>query len=133
MRLRFSLRLVFVVVTLSAIANYCFVTRPTELAKRFVAAAERGDFETFNNLLRESDWQIHRSASMLTDRVGPIDRVYVEIFPREWSDWWSCRRRLILRTARHTDENGRHVEWSEDDEIVASVAGLKLVAPKIDW
>jgi hypothetical protein len=102
------------------------------LATRFLVAAEAGDFDTFNDLLRENDRQIHRIAGTLIDRVGPIDRVYVELFPRASSDWWSGRRRLILRTARHTDDHGRHVEWSEDEDFVATATGLRLVQG-IDW
>ncbi|MEX2310142.1 MAG: hypothetical protein WD738_21395 [Pirellulales bacterium] len=132
MRLRFSIRALFIVFTIVSIAFYVTIVRPNVLAERFIAATERGDFETVHELLREDDWRIWSSAGVLSDKLGPIDRVYVEILPREWSDWWACHRRLIFRTARHTDDNGRHVEWTEDDEITAGISGLEITT-QLGW
>jgi hypothetical protein len=61
---------------------------PDNIAQRFVVAAELGDFKTINELLHENDWRMLSSAGKVRDGSKPIDRVYVEIRPREWSDWW---------------------------------------------
>jgi hypothetical protein len=112
---------------------YVSVVRPTTLARRFASAADRGDFVALNALLQEKHWKIQRLDGKLSDRVGTIDHVYVEVIPWEWADLWHLRRRLIFRTARHTDDGSRYVDWTEDDEVVAGVFGFSLSAPDRRW
>jgi hypothetical protein len=112
-----------------SIALYVTTVRPTALAERLVAAAERGDFATINSLLDDEEYRIWLSDGKLTDIVGPIDRIYVEIMERDWSDWWGCRRRMIFRTARHTNDQGHYVDWTEDDQAVAHITGLEICPP----
>ena len=102
------------------------LVRPTAIAKRFVAAVEQHDYATAQSLLRggNSFWVF--ADEPRTD-VASIDHVYVEIVPREWKDVWSCRRRLLLRVARHDDSEGRHIEWTSDTEFVAHINGVEVI------
>jgi hypothetical protein len=121
--LRFSLRLMLIVVTLSAVAAYWFVSRPTILANRFVVAVERQDYTTAKSMLRNYFWGFDETVTS----VRPIDRTYAEVLPREWSDVWTCQRRLILRISRHERTEGRYVDWTEDYEIVSSSNDLRML------
>ena len=120
MRLRFSLRLAFVVTTLLAAALYWFVARPTILAHRFAAAVNKRDYETAKPLLPDF-WLFSAQPD------NSIDLVFVEVLPREWSDIWNSQRRLILRLGRHQNAEGRHVEWTEDTDVVAHINGLEKI------
>jgi hypothetical protein len=121
MRLRFSVRLMFVLVTLLAISLYWFVARPSLLANRFVAAVNAHDFETAASLFDgKTTWALNRGPQ----RNVVIDRVYTELLPREWSDMWNGERRIIFRVAYHQDDDGRHVEWTSDTDIIARPTGL---------
>ncbi len=111
----------FVLVTLSAVALYWFVARPSLLANRFVAAVNAHDFETAMSLFDgKATWSLNRGPQ----RNVVIDHVYTELIPREWSDMWNGERRIIFRVAYHEDDDGRHVEWTEDTDIIARPAGL---------
>ena len=121
MRLRFSLRLVFVSVTLVAVAIYWLVARPTILANRFVAAITERDYESAMSLLTNKTlWVFDHGPG----RTAVVDRIYTEVLPRESTDIWMCRRRIIFRVAYHDDTEDRHVEWTEDTDIVARPIGL---------
>ncbi len=126
MRLRFSLRLLFVAFTLLAVVPYLLVIRPTKMGERLVAAGERGDYEAVDALLHGDDWRTMSVGEITRRSEGEIDRVFVEMFPRDWADWCTGRRRLLLRIARHRDANGSHVEWTEDTDIVARATGLRI-------
>ncbi len=121
MRLRFSLRLVFALITLSAIALYCFVVRPTMLAQKFVVAVSRQDYGAAKQLMiGEATWR-----RIVEQHNFPApDRIYAELVPREWQDVWRGRRRILFRVARHNDFRGAHVEWTEDTDFVAGARGL---------
>jgi hypothetical protein len=121
MKLRFSLRLVFVVFTLSAATLYWCIARPTILANRFVAAITAHDYELAMSLLTgKTLWVFDHGPG----RTAVVDRIYTEVLPRESTDIWSCRRRIIFRVAYHDDTEARHVEWTEDTDIVAGPTGL---------
>jgi hypothetical protein len=124
------MRRLLIAFAILSIALYVTTVRPTALAERLVAAAERGDFATINSLLDDEEFRIWLSDGKLTDIVGPIDRIYVEIMECEWSDWWGCRRRLIFRTARHTNNQGHFVDWTEDDQMVAHITRVEICAPR---
>src|SRR5436190_595734 len=130
MRLRFSLRLVLVIITLSALALYWFLVRPTENAYRFVAAVEAHDYETARRLLQSDFWAFLPQPK---DRTTTIDLVYAEVLPREWSDIWRCRRRLILRVNCHDDTYGRHVEWTNDNDVVSRSRGVEFEKQGMVW
>jgi hypothetical protein len=121
MRLRFSLRLAFVVLTVSALALYWLVARPTILANRFIAAITAHDYESAMCLLTSKTlWEFDHGPG----RSAVIDRIYTEVLPRESIDIWMCRRRIIFRVAYHDDTEARHVEWTEDTDVVAGPSGL---------
>jgi hypothetical protein len=120
-KLRFSLRLVFVAFTLLAAALYWCIVRPTILANRFVAAITAHDYELGMSLLtKKTLWVFDHGPQ----RTAVVDRIYTEVLPRESTDIWMCQRRIIFRVAYHDDTEGRHVEWTEDTDIVAGPTGL---------
>ena len=122
MRPRFSIRWLFVIVTLSAVALYALFVRPTVFANRFVKSIEQRDFEDAYGLFRE-DPPLIAGRPILPSRS--IALLYAEVLPREWSDIWSFQRRILFRVGFQDDSNGRHVEWTEDTEIVANIDGLR--------
>jgi hypothetical protein len=121
MRLRFSLRLAFVVLTGSALALYWLVARPTILANRFVDAITGHDYESAMSLLTNRTLWVFDHGP---ERTAVVDRIYTEVLPRETTDVWMCRRRIIFRVAYHDDTEARHVEWTEDTDIIARSNGL---------
>ena len=62
----------------------------------------------------------------LSNRIGTIDRFFVEVFPREWDDIWKCQRRIIVHVASHSDDLGGHTEWITDFDLIASLNGLTV-------
>jgi hypothetical protein len=122
-RLSFSLRLVFLAFTLSAAALYWCIARPTILANRFVAAVNLRDFESAKRML-PNFWLFNRRPNS-----PPLDMVYAEVFPREWTDLHMFQRRIIVRVGRHHDNRGQHVEWTEDTDIVVRPQGLEIETP----
>jgi len=121
MRLRFSLRLVFVALTLVAVALYTLFVRPTLLAERFVTAIEQRDYATAKLLLQSKNfWKVAERP-----KQGNVDFIYAELHPREWGDVWACKRRVIFRVAFHEDTDGRHVDWTTDIDVVAHITGLE--------
>jgi hypothetical protein len=120
MRPRFSIRWLLALFAASASVCYVLFVRPTTLAHRFVEAVAERDFDTVESLLG------HRLAVFKTDSQS-VDRVYAEVMPRDWSDIWALRRRLLLRVSFHEDKDGRHIEWVEDTDLVAHINGVKLV------
>lgn len=120
---RFSLRLLLVAVTLSAIAVY-FIARATKLAEEFVAAVSRKDFNAAGQMIiGEYSW----SRIVEQSSLPSADGVYADLMPWEWQDVWRGQRRIVLRVARHNDYRGGHVEWTEDTDIVAGARGLEAV------
>jgi hypothetical protein len=129
--MRFSLRLLFFVITLMAVALYLFVVRPTTLAQKYVDAVSRLDYDTAKKMMiGDFPWSRIVEQSNLPDP----DHIYAEIMPREWQDMWRGRRRIIFRVARHNDYRGAHVEWTEDTDIISSARGVKAIpAGKVDY
>jgi hypothetical protein len=131
MRMRFSLRVLFIVVTLLAVALYFFVVRPTTLAQKYVEAVARHDYDTAKKMMiGDFPWSRIVEQSNLPDP----DHIYAEIMPREWQDAWRGRRRVILRVARHNDYRGGHVEWTEDTDLVSNARGVQAIpAGKVNY
>jgi hypothetical protein len=118
------------VVSLLCIPLYWCVARPTILANRFVAAVNNRDFELAKTLL-PGLWLFNRQPNS-----PPLDMIYAEVFPREWTDLHMFQRRIIVRIGRHRDNRGQHVEWTEDTDIVARPQGLKIETPvgiEFEW
>jgi hypothetical protein len=128
--MRFSLRVLFIAVTLSAAMLYWCVARPTILANRFVSAVNNRDFQSARKLLPDF-WPFN-----MRPEAPPLDMIYAEVFPREWTDLQMFQRRLIVRVGRHHDTRGQHVEWAEDTDIVARPQGLEIETPigiNVQW
>lgn len=127
MSLRFSLRLLFIFLSLSAFALYWYVVRPSTIANRFVAAVNNHDFATAKSFVEGDLWPLSPTKH---DRARTVDLVYAEAFPREWTDLVKFERRLILRVGCHSDTNGQHVEWTEDTDLVAGIMGIEIELPE---
>jgi hypothetical protein len=129
MRPRFSIRLLLVVITASATLCYVLFVRPTVLAQRFVDAVNERDYQTARSLLR-SDFYSFRDffafyiPGKRSDRSAAL--IYAEVLPREWGDLWSFQRRFIFRVGLQDDSDGRHIEWTEDTEMVAFIDGVDV-------
>jgi hypothetical protein len=120
-RLRFSLRVAFIALTLVAIAIYALVVRPTQLTNRFVTAVEARDYDSIGELLPiDTLWPFDRS----TTRTAVVDLIRADVLPRDWGDFLAARRRIVFRVAYHNDTEDRYVAWTEDTEIVARPTGL---------
>jgi hypothetical protein len=128
-RFRFSLRGVLVAATVCAVLLYLGVARPTMLANRLVAAANAQDMDAVDALVAEKDWREEDEGGLPRDRATRRDHIYADLFPRDWSDWLGCRRRIVLRIARHRDTNGQHVEWTQDIDFVSSATGIRVSPP----
>jgi hypothetical protein len=133
MRPRFSVRVLLAGVALLAAGCYLLLVRPSLLAERFVAAVNARDFRVAEALLKPQ--QFRSGANLIAYYTSPppdprtkIVLIYAEVLPREWSDIWSFRRRVIFRVAFHDDANGRHIEWAEDTRLVAGFDGVRTVS-----
>jgi hypothetical protein len=104
--------------------------RPTVVAHRFVKAIERRDYSTALGEMLKS-WPYSGIRPPLNDTES-IRFAYAEVLPREWSDIWALERRLILRIRRQDDRDGRHIEFTEDWDVVAHVSGMEVVATQAD-
>jgi hypothetical protein len=130
---KFSLRTLLAIITVVAAALYVIVARPTLLAQWFVFAVSQQEYERASAMMRS------RSAWVRVVRPHDsekADRVYAELQPREWSDVWSCRRRIRVTVSRHSNNNGGYVDWTEDSEFVALPLGLDVLFPaalNINW
>ncbi len=102
---------------------YWCVARPTILANRFVAAVNNRDFRAARDLLPDF-WLFDGRPN-----APRPDMVYAEVFPREWTDLHMFQRRIIVRIGRHYDNQGQHVEWTEDSDIVVRPQGLEVETP----
>jgi hypothetical protein len=129
MRPRFTIRWLLVLV--AALATLCYVlfVRPTVMAYRFVEAIEQRDYSAAKVLLHS--YRPNRITPPLEDTES-INFAYAEVLPREWSDIWALQRRLILRIRRQDDDDGRHIEWTEDWDVVARVNRLEVVIVQAD-
>jgi hypothetical protein len=129
MRPRFTIRWLLVLV--AALATLCYVlfVRPTVMAYRFVEAIEQRDYSAAKVLLHSN--RPNRITPPLEDTES-INFAYAEVLPREWSDIWALQRRLILRIRRQDDDDGRHIEWTEDWDVVARVNRLEVVIVQAD-
>lgn len=121
MRPRFSLRVILVVVALVAGTIYFGCVRPTMVAERFVAAVMRRDFVAASQLAGDDRWQ-----AVVQPNGSRADWVYAELVPRERTDWWRCERHIILRVSRHSDHDGGYRDWTEDTDVVAGPAGVRI-------
>lgn len=117
------MRWLLVFVTLSAAALYALFVRPTVIANRFVQSIQRGNFEDGYSFFRE-DPPLIAGQPILPSRS--ISLVYAEVLPREWGDIWRFQRRVLFRVGLRSDTDGRHVEWTDDSEIVANIDGLRI-------
>jgi hypothetical protein len=132
MRPRFSVRLLLIVFAVLAVVCYVLLARPTLMAERFASAVNNRDYGAAHSLLRDQRfWRRSSFFAIYTPQSAtPTSKtvlIYAEVLPREWSDIWSFQRRLIFRVALVDDNDGRHVEWTEDTEMVAHIDGLEVV------
>ncbi|HJQ80540.1 MAG TPA: hypothetical protein VJ828_11320 [Lacipirellulaceae bacterium] len=122
-RPQFSIRWLLVLIAASATLCYVFFVRPTVMAYRFVEVIEQRDYTTARGLLRFDHYPY---AGILYDTES-ISFAYAEVLPRDWNDIWALQRRLILRIRRQVNSDGRHLEFTEDWDVVAHINELKVL------
>jgi hypothetical protein len=123
-RLRFTIRWLLALIAASATLCYVLFVRPTVVAHRFVEAIKQRDYATARSLFRP-DSDLSGILSPLSGTES-ISFAYAEVLPQEWSDIWALERRLILRIRRQDDRDGRHIEFTEDWDVVAHIRALEL-------
>jgi hypothetical protein len=123
MRLRFSLRLIFIAVTLMAVALYVLVVRPTTMANRFVKAIETRDYNAAKALLLDKNVWVFNHGPKFFSAMGFL---YAEVLPRDWGDLFACRRRLIFRVGYRYTDGLYHVDSTTDAEGFAKYNGIEL-------
>ena len=124
MRMRFSIRLLLLGVAVLAVVSYGLFVRPTHVAQRFVDAVNRQDLDMAGSLLTDPDvWPFNIDS---TNVPSSVDRLYAEVLPRERSDIWSFRRRVLLRVIHQDATDGRHVDWTQDFDAVAYLSGVEV-------
>ena len=77
----------------------------------------------------DKNWREVDESGLTRDRRDAHDHIYADLFPRDWSDWLGCRRRIVVRIARHSDTNGQHTEWTEDIDLVSRATGISIWPP----
>jgi len=122
MRPRFSVRLLLLTVALLAIGFYALFVRPTVVADRFVNLIEQGDYDAAYKFF----WGASPQTFHEREPNQSVERVYAEVLPREWSDIWTFQRRILLRLHFHDDMGGRHVDWTEDSDIVVRIITTEI-------
>ena len=131
MRLRFSIRWLMVLVAAMALVCYVLFVRPAVLAQRLVNAVHSRDYETAKSLVLNTDaWPLNNQS---VDGELSVDSAYAEVLPRDWSDIWALRQRLILRVLRRDNSNGRQIRWAEDCDMLARVHGVQIVVAHADY
>jgi hypothetical protein len=129
-RLRFSIRWLLVLIAATATLCYVLFVRPTVVAQRFVKSIERRDYSTALGALLKS-WP-YSGLRPPVNETESISFAYAEVLPREWSDIWALQRRLILRIRREDNRDGRHIEFTEDWDVVAHINRLEVVVTQAD-
>ena len=92
MRPRFSLRLMMVAMTFSAIASYWLFVRPNSVAQQFVDLVRAKEYREAELLCGDS------THSFLVDQVDSFGECEVEatLFPRRWSDLVRLQQRMSV-------------------------------------
>jgi hypothetical protein len=126
-RIRFSLRLLLVITAAFAVALYVMYVRPTQTANHFVVAVMRHDYSAAKTFLMDDE------SLWLDDETDTVDQIHAEVLPREWDDICKCQRKIIVRVARHEEEDGRRVDWTSDIDLVARFDGRVIATPVIDF
>jgi hypothetical protein len=95
MRPRFSLRRLLLFTALVAAACYWWIARPTNTAKRFVAAVNCGDFAAAQTLFGPGPMFHEKWANYMGREI----RLESYLAPRSWHDLVHGRRRIDLQYA----------------------------------
>lgn len=130
---RFSLRRVLALAAVCALLLGMCVTRPTMLAHRFAAAANAQDMAAVDKFMGGNDWRTLESTGLIRDRATRTDRLNADVMPRDWGDWVGCRRRVVMRIARHSDRDNQHAEWTEDIDLIVRAVGVSISPPDDDF
>jgi hypothetical protein len=99
---RFSLRLLFLTTTLSAVAVYFLFVRPITLAKAFADRVAAKEYREADLLCRDS-----KQAFIVAQAVDWDDcDVTVNLEHRDWSDMLRCQQRITLEARRRVPIRG---------------------------
>src|SRR4051812_5073010 len=123
-RPRFSIRLLLIVVSISAIACYWLFVRPTVLAERFVVAIRDRDLKKAKSLF------VADSPDVLADDksrggAGTVVDMDADLLPREWNEIWKRQRRITLNSVFYKDGDKTNGTWTQQAEIVVTANGLR--------
>lgn len=87
------MRLLMLVVTLSAIACYWVFVRPTVIGRQFASLVEESNYRRAESMCVEPD------SKFLTEQLSSMGnaQVKVELLSRQWSDIRKLRQRMSLQ------------------------------------
>jgi hypothetical protein len=121
-RPRFSMRLLMIFAVVVAVLAYILFVRPTAVAEHFAISVAQRNYSTAASFLGDQGfWAFYKQS------ISPgttIDSVDVEVLPRQWSDVWLFRRRLLLHVCVRDDSDEQHVVWTETTNAIAYINGV---------
>jgi hypothetical protein len=103
---------------------YFLVARPTVIAKQFVAAEERGDYEAAEALSTADPNFLTYSISKLPQPVTAV----VELAPRTWRDVIHRRRVITVGVASTEKVPRKDFHRGRSFQVVAGMFGIKPVS-----
>lgn len=90
-RPRFTMRWLLVGFAVLTVAFYFLFVRPTHVASRFVRAVNEGAVKRATSMIEHGD------KTWITSGYADTT-IATELLPREWSDVWHFRRRIVVST-----------------------------------
>ncbi len=118
---RFSLRLLFLATTLSAIAVYFLLVRPITLAKAFADRVAAKEYRAADLLCSDS------KKSFLVAQAADWDDcdVAVNLERRDWSDILRCQQRMTLEARRRVPIRGTNQYVALRGDLLAGPLSIK--------
>ena len=111
--------------TLLAVVFYVCFVRPTVLAKRFVAAIERGDYQAADAMCLGEDPHFVSEAHDEMRDPGPVT---AKVEPRSWRNVWKMNRIIevgIIQSTEVKTNAGQLVRTGLHFDAVAGVFGVR--------
>src|SRR5688572_15165436 len=92
---RFTIRTLLILTALVAAACYCWIARPTIVAKRFMRAIDVQDFALADSY-RVGGVDNYFSSGIAMSEIGEPTTIDVVLLPRSWTDLARGRRRMQI-------------------------------------
>jgi hypothetical protein len=128
MRPRFSIRWLFVFITLVALACAIFEL-PTIAARRFVTKVNTGDFSEANAIGLQKVFWSYKKADGEAYSFTEL-RTESELMPRTWHDISKFRRRVAVTVRRPPNANER-ISVTSSAYVFIRISGAKIGGE--DW